>query len=234
MSLPAGLLRPSVLASAALHVAAVVGLAWGTGTPAGRRGAELPGIATVEATFAAAEEVDPSAPPLEAEPDVVAPETPAPREVVPPAVDRPLVDVLPEDVPPSVDSLAGTIIVAPARDARVRSRRPKEVAPAPPSRPALSATASTPPRALASNPPPAYPADAVARGWQGTALVLVVVRADGTVASASLARTSGHPLLDEAALAAVRGWRYAPAVRDGAPVGDRVLQPVEFRLRAGS
>ena len=43
--------------------------------------------------------------------------------------------------------------------------------------------------------------------------------------------SSGHPLLDDAALAAVRGWRFNPATRGGAAVAAPVDVPIRFRLQ---
>ena len=86
-------------------------------------------------------------------------------------------------------------------------------------------------RWLPSNPPPDYPAMARSSGWQGVVLVRLTVEADGTVGEAALERSSGWPVLDEAAVAAARAWRYAPRVEDGAAVSSTIVQPVEFWLR---
>jgi protein TonB len=58
----------------------------------------------------------------------------------------------------------------------------------------------------------------------------VVVRADGTVASARVTRGLGFGL-DERAVAAVRQWRFAPARRGGVPVDVAVEVAMEFNLR---
>jgi len=71
-----------------------------------------------------------------------------------------------------------------------------------------------------------YPAEAIARGLQGEVLVLLVLDPDGSVAAARLEESSGHPLLDDAALRAVRALRSLPA---DAP--RETLIPVRFRLR---
>jgi protein TonB len=64
----------------------------------------------------------------------------------------------------------------------------------------------------------------------GDVLMEVVVRADGTVASARVTRGLGFGL-DERATAAVRQWRFAPARRAGAPVDVAVEVAMEFNLR---
>jgi len=94
-------------------------------------------------------------------------------------------------------------------------------------------TAAFPPRpvaGLATNPPPTYPPDARARGEQGRVIVRVVVGADGLPQTVGLAVSSGYPLLDRAALRAVRRWRFVPAERDGKPVAAVIDVPIAFHL----
>lgn len=79
--------------------------------------------------------------------------------------------------------------------------------------------------------PPAYPQRSIELNQQGEALVRVRLDPDGSVAEILLWRSSGFPLLDRAALAAVRGWHFFPAVRDGRPVAAWVEIPVRFHLR---
>lgn len=73
----------------------------------------------------------------------------------------------------------------------------------------------------------AYPADALAEGVQGTVTVRVEVRADGTPGAAEVLR-SPDPRLSDAALAAVRGYTYVPAVRGGHNVASVYTVPVRF------
>lgn len=79
--------------------------------------------------------------------------------------------------------------------------------------------------------PAVYPPRAVELGQQGEALVRVRLDANGTAAEILLWRGSGFDLLDRAALKAVRGWHFLPAVRDGRPVPAWVEIPVRFHLR---
>ena len=81
------------------------------------------------------------------------------------------------------------------------------------------------------NPPPFYPAKARRRGWQGRVLLEVRVTATGVVAGLKVEQSSGHPILDQAALKAVRDWRFVPALAVGRPVADIVTVPVHFQLR---
>lgn len=80
------------------------------------------------------------------------------------------------------------------------------------------------------NLPPRYPRLARVNGWQGTVLLRVSVSSTGRVGAVEVRRSSGFPVLDEAALLAVRQWRFRPAVRGGAPAASLVEFPVTFRL----
>ena len=71
-----------------------------------------------------------------------------------------------------------------------------------------------------------YPPEAIERGLEGEALVLLFLDASGNAVAARLEASSGHALLDDAAVRAARTLRGLPdsAARD-------VLLPVRFRLR---
>ena len=103
---------------------------------------------------------------------------------------------------------------------------------------AAAAAPSQPTRAAAPlyalNPPPVYPDLARRNGWSGEVLVRVAVAASGEVTSTGLETTSGHQVLDRAALDAVRRWRFVPARQGSRPLPGEVLVPVRFRLAAGS
>ncbi len=81
-----------------------------------------------------------------------------------------------------------------------------------------------------TNPPPEYPIPSRRRGEEGVVFLTVVVQTSGLPASVSLHRSSGFPLLDRAALDAVRGWSFEPARVGGVPVSSTVVIPVRFSL----
>jgi protein TonB len=83
----------------------------------------------------------------------------------------------------------------------------------------------TPPR------PAVYPPRAIELGQQGEALVRVRLEPSGAAAEILLWRGTGHAMLDNAALAAVRGWQFLPAMREGRAVAAWVEIPVRFHLR---
>ena len=82
----------------------------------------------------------------------------------------------------------------------------------------------------AGNPPPHYPVAARRALREGRAVLRVVVSRDGEGREVRVAESSGTPILDAAALDAVRAWRFAPARRNGVAIEDVILVPVVFRL----
>lgn len=81
------------------------------------------------------------------------------------------------------------------------------------------------------NPRPVYPEVARRREWEGRVLLKVQVLANGHAATVTLATSSGHDVLDEAALEAVRNWHFVPAKRGGQPVDSWVTVPINFNLQ---
>lgn len=108
--------------------------------------------------------------------------------------------------------------------------------PPPPTRVATAPAAPTavePPQVAAAyldNPKPAYPAIARRRRLEGTVLLEVLVSAEGRPIDLRLAESSGSAILDDAALGAVRGWRFVPAKRRDQPVEAQLRVPIRFRL----
>lgn len=81
-----------------------------------------------------------------------------------------------------------------------------------------------------NNPRPPYPLAARRLGLQGRVLLAVHVHAGGGCTDVKLKQSSGHALLDEAALQTVSRWRFLPARRGSRPVDSWVEVPVHFRL----
>jgi TonB family protein len=73
---------------------------------------------------------------------------------------------------------------------------------------------------------PAYPQTARAAGVQGVVILELVVDADGAVSNARVLRSI--PLLDQAALDAVRQWRYEPTLLNGVPTPVIMTVTVNF------
>ena len=82
----------------------------------------------------------------------------------------------------------------------------------------------------ATCPAPEYPRLARRRGLEGVVNLLLQVSADGRVTDTRVAASSGHALLDEAALVAARSWRLEPATENGVAVAGALRVPLRFRL----
>lgn len=108
-------------------------------------------------------------------------------------------------------------------------------APAPPAPVSAEPAAPViPPRSDAahlSNPAPVYPALSRRLQEQGRVLFDVYILPDGSVGEIKLKRSSGFVRLDDAALEAVRRWRYVPAKRGDQPIPYWYVQPVDFSMR---
>jgi len=70
-----------------------------------------------------------------------------------------------------------------------------------------------------------YPEEAISRGLEGEVLVFLILDEAGNPAAARIEESCGHPILDTAALQAVRSLRSLPG---SAP--RKTLIPVRFRL----
>jgi protein TonB len=76
---------------------------------------------------------------------------------------------------------------------------------------------------------PVYPPEAKAAGIEGVVIAEIVVNGTGQVSEAKIIRSI--PLLDDAALAAVRTWQYEPTMLNGSPVPVRMTVTVNFTSR---
>jgi periplasmic protein TonB len=86
---------------------------------------------------------------------------------------------------------------------------------------------------LATNRKPNYPIEARSRRQEGRVLLRVQVSAVGAATAVEVVSSSGHPMLDQAARAAVQTWHFVPATRAGAAVPAQVEVPIEFRMQDG-
>ena len=121
---------------------------------------------------------------------------------------------------------------------------------APPPSPIMVTTAPSPPKPVAAPAPPAgpvmignlderllegrpprYPMESRRKHEQGTVVVRLLIGTDGRVEQISVAQSSGFERLDQAAIQAIRGWRWQPIVRDGQPVEVRGLYSMPFTLQ---
>jgi protein TonB len=112
---------------------------------------------------------------------------------------------------------------------------PVEVPPtAPSSDTAISESASNEPTPTKSfsikhQVNPTYPSASRRAGESGTVLLSVVVTPDGTPSDVEVERSSGFAALDQAAVEAVRKWRFKV---NGASGASRLQLPVTFKLES--
>ncbi len=132
-----------------------------------------------------------------------------------------------------------TELVVPAVDVSVPAPDAPIAVPLRPVAPPVVEAASAPDQPLSTprfdaaylkNPAPVYPASSRRQHEQGTVLLKVRVSPQGTALEVHVDHTSGSAALDEAAINAVRSWRFVPAQRGTTPVEAWVLIPVEFAL----
>jgi protein TonB len=76
---------------------------------------------------------------------------------------------------------------------------------------------------------PVYPTVARAARVKGIVIIEATIDENGTVESARVLK--GEPLLNQAALDAVRQWRFTPALLSGVPVPVVMTVTVDFRLQ---
>lgn len=81
-----------------------------------------------------------------------------------------------------------------------------------------------------TNPAPPYPPISRRIGEQGKVLMRVVVNTNGEAESVKIENSSGSSRLDEAAMEAVKKWRFVPAKKNKVPFTASVLVPIKFSL----
>jgi protein TonB len=77
---------------------------------------------------------------------------------------------------------------------------------------------------------PIYPPQARMRRIEGLVVVEFVVAPDGTVRGVEVITSQPGNLFVDAAVRAIRNWRFTPGAKEGRAVATRVRQKVEFTL----
>lgn len=80
-------------------------------------------------------------------------------------------------------------------------------------------------------PIPEYPPESYRRREEGTVELQVMVRADGAVGRVNIAKSSGFPRLDQAAVVAVQAAHFTPGTCDGTPTAMEVIIPFRFVIQ---
>jgi protein TonB len=164
------------------------------------------------------------------EPEKIEPPKPLPQKLAPPpkAAPRPVAKPAPAPAP------------APRKAEPIADNAPKpELAlpPAPPAPPVQKVEPVqekvTQPIGYAGylhNPPPVYPSNAERMGIEGKVVLKVHVLANGKPDTIEIQNSSGKKMLDEAAIAAVRGWMFTPSHRGQTPIDGWATVPIQFKL----
>jgi protein TonB len=167
-----------------------------------------------------------------------------------------LVTVLPEVIPPRPAEPVRTLPLPVMKPPEIRiptpppietivmvrveeKPEPAPVMPAPVAVKAVAAPVAPPPPAVEpprgdlaylNNPSPVYPVFAKRAREQGVVMLRVRVDAAGKVEGIELHKSSGSERLDDAALAAVRRWRFVPARMGDRTVAGVAIVPIHFQL----
>jgi protein TonB len=154
--------------------------------------------------------INPNLAPTEAPPDI-RPETPRPFEL--PDMSSSMAGVIPGVN--SIETLVGEPPPPPPPQIEQRPVRPG---------------AGIRPPVKVHDVAPIYSPAALAARIQGTVIIEATIAVDGRVQSARVLRSP--PLLDEAALTAVRQWVYTPTLLNGVPVPVIMTVTVMFQLNS--
>lgn len=163
----------------------------------------------------------PAAPPPAPPEPVIQPQL----EVIPPVIVPPALDILPPQESP-IQAVVAEIPPPVSQPVAVATPAP----PAPVARPS-AVTVSDLSTTMISAVPPRYPAEARRLKEEGTVVLLLTVGPDGRVADIHVSRSSGSNRLDNAALTAVKKWRWSPTLRNGQPVPVRGIVEIPFVLK---
>lgn len=187
----------------------------------------------------------PEPPPPPPKPEPPKPEPPKPKppkpEPVRPEPPRPAPPV-PAPAPVPVPAPAPAVTVPETKPAPLPPEpapKPAPVPQAPPAPPAPAAPPAPPSKTdvsisasySASNAKPVYPTMSKRMSEQGTVVLRVLVKSDGSAGSVEVKSSSGFPRLDQSAVEAVKSWRFNPATLDGKAVDEWYQVPIPFKLQ---
>lgn len=81
---------------------------------------------------------------------------------------------------------------------------------------------------------PAYPAFAQERGVEGDAKIVFTLTADAEITDVHVAKITGSRLFGEAAMNAIRRWKFTPVTLAGKPVAQQMTVDFAFRLHSAT
>lgn len=168
-------------------------------------------------------------------------DSPLPEPAVPGLADEPLMPAPPPPPPPPAGAASG-LSRTPARVDASGSSPPLSASPSPPRAGGEAGKARGPSSGVAPvrisgkiesprktrHVSPVYPRAAVKEGVQGVVVLECTVSPQGKVVAVKVLRSV--PLLDQAAIDAVRQWEYTPTLLDGVAVPVIMTVTVNFKL----
>jgi protein TonB len=183
----------------------------------------------------AAQEIELLRLPPAVEPEPLKPVPPPLRKVEPHKAIEPPKPSTPQPAArtPAAEALQANTLTVPENVSDAKTTGPViAAAPSPAPVPKLEEPITEPNGAAAylNNPPPAYPKAAQRLGLQGRVVLRVQVLANGQVGTLEVKQSSGKPVLDEAALSAVKAWIFTPSKRGNTPIDGWTNVPIEFKL----
>ena len=189
----------------------------------------------------------PDAPPvlvefMQSQPTPKTIEQPVAKPIPVPPRPQPVAAPVPSPQPqPSPSKVSAPTEVAQAAPVAPVSAPTAPTTPAPPSPapvPVVTAPSRTdvsiPASYSASNQKPIYPNMSKRLGEQGTVVLRVLVKADGNAGEVEVKSSSSYPRLDQAAIDAVKTWRFNPAKIDGKAIDEWYQVPIPFKLQSSS
>ena len=179
----------------------------------------------------------PKPPPPKPEPPKPEPVKPQPRPE-PPRPEQPKPEPAKPEVRPEPRAEAVKIESPPApavapQPAPVAPPAPPAPPPPPPSpsvaKPSARTEVSISASYAAANRKPEYPKMSLRLSEQGTVVLTVMVKSDGSAGDVEVKSSSGFTRLDRAAADAVKTWRFNPATVDGKAVDKSYEVPITFK-----
>lgn len=170
--------------------------------------------------------------------------------VMPTAVPKEIAKIVDEPIAPPVGVIGGVVGGVPggiaggvlggvlAANAAAALPAPAIAPPPPPPPPPPKVTAPSSPVRVGGSVreprpvrmiPPVYPSLASKARVSGTVVLEATLTVDGTVEQIKV--VSGHPLLVDAAIAAVRQWQYEPTLLNGEPIAVILTAKVHFERK---
>lgn len=148
------------------------------------------------------------------------PDMPKPEVFIPP----PVIDIATLAPPPPDTTMTITREAPPPQPTVVPPPAPRQVVRTPPS--------ADPRAARRGDYQPEYPPAAQRQELEGSLTLNICIGTDGRAESASVVRSSGHAILDEAAVKHFerRRPKFTPAMEDGRPVRQCLTAPIRFQI----